>query len=806
MKEVLERKEIMIKKSMKKALAFTLAASMTFGFSPIALPASGEFAIAAEAGALSNATSVTLVKGNKDASKDTIYQAIKADKLGTLVGATATASVADKEVVLVGTATDPGDVPTVAELNAPLTSAAADAKITWGEKVTVSDSDTMIFIKALKTGSTSVKLEATDGDKTSQTIPVTVSAAEVSFKVVDKDDKEIENGGSISVVAGQNVTAKIVGENMKTNIDTLDESTDTSKSRYVIGDKTVASKVSYSSGLFTFKGEKAGATNVILYLNEDNIIFTFSINVIADTELSATIGGETYTSEDGVWDETPVIYLTQSSQSAKITASSTNGKPVTFEAAADEKFIVVGNDGSIDAKLEGGKVIPGETEVTLAAAANEATGQSARSAKVKVVVTPDVSKLVSLSVSDSEGSILGKSAAKVTGVTTAGAAKIEVVNSEVKGIKLSSKDKTSESIGIDSNVDAKYLSVSSSDEDVFTYKDGVITAVGAGTANLVITASPDAEAENYPASVTIPVTVSDKYISNEIEVTGAPIILTSKNLTGKVVAKATHGNTLSYSLARKNGKEYEDIAGYSTDDVTFNATTQEITYRDNGQSGTVYVKVSGAANDESEAPETVYVEVQYGALKDSDLTVASKKVELKAGESVSAGASVTGQALSYISDNEAVASVSEDGMITAKKAGIAVITVTAEGNGVYKSAEKDITVIVTENESPAPVKKLANTIKVTAKTATIKFAKLQKNSRTLKVSKVLTIKKAKGTKTFIKVSGNKKIKISKKTGLVTVKMGLKKGTYKVKVSVTAAGNATYKAKTVTKTFKIKVVK
>ena len=41
-------------------------------------------------------------------------------------------------------------------------------------------------------------------------------------------------------------------------------------------------------------------------------------------------------------------------------------------------------------------------------------------------------------------------------------------------------------------------------------------------------------------------------------------------------------------------------------------------------------------------------------------------------------------------------------------------------------------------------------------------------------------------------------------GKVTVKKGLKKGTYKVKVKVKAAGNKNYKAATKTVTFKINV--
>ena len=57
--------------------------------------------------------------------------------------------------------------------------------------------------------------------------------------------------------------------------------------------------------------------------------------------------------------------------------------------------------------------------------------------------------------------------------------------------------------------------------------------------------------------------------------------------------------------------------------------------------------------------------------------------------------------------------------------------------------------------------------------------------------------------TYGKKSGNKKIIVSK-AGKVTVKKGLKKGTYKVKVNVTAAGDANHNAVTKLATVIIRV--
>ena len=104
------------------------------------------------------------------------------------------------------------------------------------------------------------------------------------------------------------------------------------------------------------------------------------------------------------------------------------------------------------------------------------------------------------------------------------------------------------------------------------------------------------------------------------------------------------------------------------------------------------------------------------------------------------------------------------------------------------------------------IDKAENIISVNGKTATVKYKKLKKKAQKLAVTKVIKFtKKGQGKLTYIKASGNKKITISKTTGKVTVKKGLKKGTYKIKVNAKAAGNANYNASAVKAvTFKVKV--
>ena len=129
---------------------------------------------------------------------------------------------------------------------------------------------------------------------------------------------------------------------------------------------------------------------------------------------------------------------------------------------------------------------------------------------------------------------------------------------------------------------------------------------------------------------------------------------------------------------------------------------------------------------------------------------------------------------------------------SSKNAGTYTVTVT--GKGSYSGT----------TSAKYTINKAANPLAVKAKTAKVKYSTLKKKAQTLAVTKVVTFsKKGQGTMTYAKASGNKKITINKKTGKVTVKKGLKKGTYKVKVKIKANGNTNYKASAYkTVTFKI----
>ena len=122
----------------------------------------------------------------------------------------------------------------------------------------------------------------------------------------------------------------------------------------------------------------------------------------------------------------------------------------------------------------------------------------------------------------------------------------------------------------------------------------------------------------------------------------------------------------------------------------------------------------------------------------------------------------------------------------------------------------ETTTVTEPAETKAPVQKTkkTNPIKVTVKTKTVKLKKLKNNNQKVKA---ITVKKAKGTVSYSLVKKGSTAKIFKlakinKKGVITLKKlkKAKKGTYKLKVKITAKGNSEYKSKTINKVVKVKV--
>lgn len=127
------------------------------------------------------------------------------------------------------------------------------------------------------------------------------------------------------------------------------------------------------------------------------------------------------------------------------------------------------------------------------------------------------------------------------------------------------------------------------------------------------------------------------------------------------------------------------------------------------------------------------------------------------------------------------------------------ISVNSWGTNVLKGSKSGIKVYVANeykgvstiwgNSSISFQNYTANPITVTGKTATVKAKKVKKKAQKIAAAKLYKFDvPGTGAHVFGKVSGNKKITVAS-NGVITVKKGLKKGTYKITVKVRAVGDS-----------------
>ena len=189
-----------------------------------------------------------------------------------------------------------------------------------------------------------------------------------------------------------------------------------------------------------------------------------------------------------------------------------------------------------------------------------------------------------------------------------------------------------------------------------------------------------------------------------------------------------------------------------------------------------------------------------GHISVTGLSLSDTSKTIDAGKSFTLSAQVlpvnaTNNQVIYSSSNTAVAVVDSSGMVTGKSAGNAIITVkTVQGR---KTASCSVTVnkavagsspqtgnTAAGGDSPkngnttaTGIKKAVNPLKISARTAKVKYKKLKKKAQTLAVTKVIKFTKdAKDKKSYTlssakkgKKSFKKYFKINKKTGKLTVK-------------------------------------
>ena len=270
-----------------------------------------------------------------------------------------------------------------------------------------------------------------------------------------------------------------------------------------------------------------------------------------------------------------------------------------------------------------------------------------------------------------------------------------------------------------------------------------------------------------------------------------------------------------------NGKTLKDDFGTNyPNDVTF-PLCQEAMTEENGEyvpmqvfvpimdaitAGTgkqnVYLKLDYSTLKKTTADDKDFAEIEKAptdpsAIKAQTITVTVKNtkgvVSKKYGDKAFYLGAKAKTGLTYKSSNTKIATVDSKGKVTIKGVGTVKITITAKASTSYKAATKTMTIKVVK---ATPVLKT----KITSKA--ISYSALRKKSQVFTLGASTS---SKGTLTYAKASGSSAFTVNRTNGKITVKKGLKKGTYKIKVKIYSKATTRYNAgsKTVLVTVKVK---
>jgi hypothetical protein len=282
--------------------------------------------------------------------------------------------------------------------------------------------------------------------------------------------------------------------------------------------------------------------------------------------------------------------------------------------------------------------------------------------------------------------------------------------------------------------------------------------VNAGTATVTITGMG-----SYTGSIKKSFTIAK---ANQT-ITASNITKTIADAAFNIGAKTSGGGALSYKSGNtkvvtvdENGKATIKGAGSTTITITAAATANY-----NKATKTVNVTVTSKSSSKKSIAKATITGLKTKTYTGKAITQ-SPVVKLS-GKKLKAG---TDYNVSYKNN---------------RNAGTATVTITGKGN--YKGTAT----------ATFKIKKAVNSLKVNVKKTTysITYSKLSKKDQVIKETQIYNVtNKGQGKLSYALVSaktGKKSVKTSfivdKKTGKLTLKKGLKKGTYSVEVSVTAAG-------------------
>ena len=326
-----------------------------------------------------------------------------------------------------------------------------------------------------------------------------------------------------------------------------------------------------------------------------------------------------------------------------------------------------------------------------------------------------------------------------------------------------------------------------------------------------ITAAKKVKAADYTAAsyktYTVAITAAEKVLAgedlSETEVTEATKALTSAK--AKLVKMKAQSITVSVKntkgvVSKKYGDAAFSLGAKAKGGLTYESSNTKIATVDkNGKVtiksvGTVEIKIKAKATADYTAAQKVLTVKVDKASQSISVSVKNTKnvVSKKYGDKAFYLGAKAKSGLTYKSSDTKIATVDNKGKVTIKAAGTVKITITAKDTSTYKSATKVVTV---------KAAKAAPSIKTKVGSKTFTYADVKKKAQVFTLG---TSVNSKGKLSYKKLSGTSAVTVSS-TGKITVKKGLKKGTYKVNVKISAAakGNYTAGSRTVTITVKVK---
>lgn len=228
------------------------------------------------------------------------------------------------------------------------------------------------------------------------------------------------------------------------------------------------------------------------------------------------------------------------------------------------------------------------------------------------------------------------------------------------------------------NATDKSVKWKSSDERIASVdQDGTVTAIAPGTAVIEAAAR---DGSNVKASCTVTVGSEKK----------------EQEISGQNRYEKTFGDedfSLDAELTAGDGK-----LTYRSDDEAVAVISDQGKVTIKG-AGTTQIRVTASATAQYKKTEKVITLTVKKAVPDLQCSIS--KEEIKVGQAAKLSISASVEGVLFSSDDESIASVSEDGKVSGISPGTTYLTVTVPESGNYKKAETKIRITVTAQEEAA---------------------------------------------------------------------------------------------------------